>query len=155
MLFNWFLLLDLIPLADSQNVIDELDPNTIYIVGGIVDKNRHKGLCLEEAVKYQISHARLPIQEHIDMSTRKVLTINQGFDSQALILVVSILAEFVNSRDWKETFLKTIPSRKGVAALASPEILSETPSEIPSKEKESLKEETQPAQSWTSNCLLQ
>ncbi|KAJ3327621.1 tRNA (guanine(9)-N(1))-methyltransferase, partial [Kappamyces sp. JEL0680] len=62
--------------ADSENEIDTLDPSVVYIIGGIVDKNRHKGLCYQEALKYNTSHARLPIGKYIDMASRKVLTIN-------------------------------------------------------------------------------
>ncbi|KAJ3275349.1 tRNA methyltransferase 10 [Terramyces sp. JEL0728] len=93
--------------ADSPNVIADLDPNTIYIVGGIVDKNRHKGLCFQEAEKYKIGHGRLPIGEYIKLGTRKVLTINH---------VVAIMGEYVNHKDWKEAFLRILPARKGAAA---------------------------------------
>ncbi|KAJ3323147.1 tRNA methyltransferase 10 [Boothiomyces sp. JEL0866] len=93
--------------ADSPNVITDLDPKTIYVVGGIVDKNRHKGLCFQEAEKYKIGHARLPIGEFIKLGTRKVLTINH---------VVAILGEYVNQKNWKEAFLKVLPARKGAQA---------------------------------------
>ncbi|KAJ3260628.1 tRNA methyltransferase 10 [Boothiomyces macroporosus] len=92
--------------ADSPNVITELDPKVIYIVGGIVDKNRHKGLCFQEAEKCKISHGRLPIGEYIKLGTRKVLTINH----------VAIMGEYVNNKDWKEAFLKVLPARKGAQA---------------------------------------
>ncbi|KAL2914065.1 tRNA (guanine(9)-N(1))-methyltransferase [Polyrhizophydium stewartii] len=62
--------------ADSPNVITQLDPTKVYIVGGIVDRNRHKRLCLGEAEKHGVAHARLPIDSYVAMSARKVLTIN-------------------------------------------------------------------------------
>jgi tRNA (guanine9-N1)-methyltransferase len=35
--------------ADSHNIVEALDPAKAYIVGGIVDRNRHKGICYEKA----------------------------------------------------------------------------------------------------------
>lgn len=64
--------------SDSNNVLEELDQTKNYIIGGIVDKNRHKNLCIEKAKKLGIAHAQLPISKYIDMTSRKVLTINHG-----------------------------------------------------------------------------
>jgi tRNA (guanine9-N1)-methyltransferase len=64
--------------ADSPNTLEKLDTETIYIIGGIVDRNRYKGLCLEKAEKLGMSHAKLPIGDYIQLSSRKVLTINHG-----------------------------------------------------------------------------
>ncbi|KAI8891771.1 guanine-1-methyltransferase-domain-containing protein [Globomyces pollinis-pini] len=107
--------------ADSPNVIESLEKDTIYIVGGIVDKNRHKGLCYAEAQKHSVSHGRLPISEFIHLSSRKVLTINH---------VVAIMTNYVNNGDWKSSFLNVLPERKLASAKDIEPVQSSLPAEI-------------------------
>ena len=90
--------------SDSDNVIETLDENKIYVIGGLVDHNGHKGLCHELAVKNGISHGRLPIGEYMNMKTSKVLTIDHVFQ---------ILLEVAQGKTWKDAFLTIIPARKG------------------------------------------
>ncbi|KAG5518652.1 hypothetical protein PMAC_002621 [Pneumocystis sp. 'macacae'] len=89
--------------ADSENIINELDKNKIYIIGGIVDKNRYKNLCLNKAKSQNIWTARLPIENYIKMISRKVLTINQ---------VLEIMHQWIDIKDWEKAFLNVIPPRK-------------------------------------------
>lgn len=64
--------------ADSEEELETLSPEEIYIIGGIVDHNRHKMLCQNKAEKLGIRTARLPIGKYIEnLPTRKVLTVNQ------------------------------------------------------------------------------
>ncbi|CAH2001671.1 unnamed protein product [Acanthoscelides obtectus] len=63
--------------SESENVLDKLEEDKVYIIGGLVDHNAHKGICHEKAVKQGITHAQLPISEYFWMKDRKVLTINQ------------------------------------------------------------------------------
>ena len=47
--------------ADSPNVIEHLDDSKAYIIGGIVDRNRHINLTFKRAVEQGIQHGKLPI----------------------------------------------------------------------------------------------
>eukprot|EP00842_Homolaphlyctis_polyrhiza_P000842 jgi/Hompol1/1759/HPOL_000015-RA len=91
--------------ADSPNIIHTLDPAKVYIVGGIVDRNRHKGLCFEQAKTHGVDHGRLPIDGYIKMASRKVLTVNH-----------EILINYVNTSDWESAFLNVLPQRKGASS---------------------------------------
>lgn len=64
--------------SDSDNVLNELEPHTVYIIGGLVDHNHQKGLTLKRAQENGLRTARLPLGEHIEMKTRSVLTIVHG-----------------------------------------------------------------------------
>lgn len=59
--------------SESDNVLQDFDVKKIYVIGGLVDHNLHKGLCHKIAVEAGVSHARLPIDEFIHLKSRKVL----------------------------------------------------------------------------------
>jgi tRNA (guanine9-N1)-methyltransferase len=98
--------------ADTEETLTELKPYSTYIIGGIVDKNRHKGLCYKRAKEAGIRTAKLPIGEYIEMSHRAVLTTNQ---------VNEIMLRWLEYKHWGEAFMKAIPSRKGGKLKASTE----------------------------------
>ncbi|KIK67622.1 hypothetical protein GYMLUDRAFT_154603 [Collybiopsis luxurians FD-317 M1] len=90
--------------ADSEEEIEELRPDEIYIIGALVDHNRYKNLTLEKAKSQSIRHARLPIGKYVSsLPTRKVLTVNQVFE---------IMLKWVETRNWEEAFHCIIPKRK-------------------------------------------
>lgn len=89
--------------SDSEHTLDSLSPYTTYVIGGIVDKNRHKGLCHRRANELGIPTAKLPIGEYMQMQSRTVLTTNH---------VVEIMVNWLETGDWGEAFLKAIPKRK-------------------------------------------
>lgn len=64
--------------AESDNVLQTLDDDTCYVIGGLVDHNNHKGICHKQAEEAGIKTARLPLSEYISMKTRTVLTILHG-----------------------------------------------------------------------------
>lgn len=89
--------------ADSETVLEELDLNKIYVIGGLVDRNRWKGITLKKAEEQGIQTAKLPIGNFMKMSSSQVLTVNQ---------VVEILLKFLETRDWRTSFFAVIPQRK-------------------------------------------
>jgi len=67
-------------LCITDNSLGEtLDPSKIYVIGGLVDHNKLKGICHQIALDHGVNHARFPIDQHIKMKTRKVLTIDHVF----------------------------------------------------------------------------
>lgn len=66
--------------ADTDNTLEVLDPQKGYIIGGLVDRNRHKGVCALKAEKLEIQKAKLPVKENIKLSSSVVLTVNHVFE---------------------------------------------------------------------------
>jgi tRNA (guanine9-N1)-methyltransferase len=64
--------------ADCEETIQQLDPTKTYIIGGIVDRNRHKNITANKAKAQGIPCARLPIGEYLKLSSSQVLTCNHG-----------------------------------------------------------------------------
>ncbi|MCJ1398652.1 tRNA (guanine(9)-N(1))-methyltransferase [Xylographa trunciseda] len=90
--------------SDSPDTLTELKPYSTYIIGGIVDRNRHKGICYKRAMDREMKTARLPIGQYMDMASRFVLATNH---------VSEIMVKWLDLGDWGEAFLKVVPKRKG------------------------------------------
>jgi tRNA (guanine9-N1)-methyltransferase len=90
--------------SESDNVLTHLKPNSTYIIGGLVDKNRHKGICHKRAVARGIKTAKLPIKEYLEMRDRQVLVTNH---------VLEILLKWMEFGDWGKAFMEVMPKRKG------------------------------------------
>ena len=76
--------------ADAEEELTELDRSRAYIIGGIVDRNRHKGLCRSRAEAGGIRTARLPIRDYLRLQAAPVMTVNQ-------VNIHSFLSADVNS----------------------------------------------------------
>ena len=65
--------------AESPQLLTSLDASLTYVIGGLVDHNRLKGHCDEEARRMGVRTARLPITEcmEVDGGRRTVITVNQ------------------------------------------------------------------------------
>jgi len=89
--------------GDAEEDIEELDPNKIYIVGGLVDHNRMKKGTYNQAVEEGIEVKRLPISKYVKLGSSSILTVNHVFE---------ILVRKFNGESWKVAFENTIPKRK-------------------------------------------
>ncbi|CDR88982.1 related to TRM10-tRNA methyltransferase [Sporisorium scitamineum] len=130
--------------ADTDDTLTQLEPGKTYIIGGIVDKNRYKGLCRAKADRLGIRAAKLPLSQEMlqavernvrsqgesiqdesaadgdgekGFAGRKVLTVNQ---------VVEILTAWTETRDWVEALEKALPRRKLKQRGPTAKVASET-----------------------------
>ncbi|XP_065085450.1 tRNA methyltransferase 10 homolog A [Ochlerotatus camptorhynchus] len=108
--------------SESDNVLDTLEKDHVYVIGGLVDHNQYKGHCHGLASEMGIRHARLPLSEHIVIKTRTILTINQVFE---------ILMKIQLGEKWQETLMEVLPMRKG----AKPKELEKSSAQDDSTEK--------------------
>ncbi|KAL8831733.1 MAG: hypothetical protein Q9191_000704 [Dirinaria sp. TL-2023a] len=90
--------------SDSPNTLSSLSPYSTYIIGGLVDRNRHKGICYKKAMDRGIKTAKLPIGDYMQMTSRFVLSTNQ---------VNEIMLRWIECGKWGEAFMKVMPKRKG------------------------------------------
>jgi tRNA (guanine9-N1)-methyltransferase len=94
--------------SDSENTLDHLEDDTIYVIGGIVDRNRLKRAAINRAEQDGIATAKLPITDHLQLVTTTVLTCNHVFE---------ILLKYrQNGNDWKKAMLDVLPNRKQAQA---------------------------------------
>lgn len=110
--------------ADASDELEDLKEGETYIIGGICDHNRYKvrnslrllkhlfnryiytfqNLCQNKAKEGGIRSARLPIGRYLaEMTSRKVLTVNQVFE---------ILVHWTENRDWEAALYSVVPKRK-------------------------------------------
>lgn len=65
--------------ADAENEIDTYCPSDTYIIGGLVDRNRHNGITLRKAQKLGIRTGKLPLHKYCDLTGSIVLSVNHIF----------------------------------------------------------------------------
>lgn len=65
--------------ADAAEEIISLDASCYYIIGGLVDRNQHKKICLNRAEEHGIRTARLPLGDSLQLTGSKVRNTPQQF----------------------------------------------------------------------------
>jgi tRNA (guanine9-N1)-methyltransferase len=110
--------------AEADAVLDRPDPAKTYVIGGFVDRNRHKGLTRDKAARLGLATARLPIGADMPIvlgDASKVLTINHVFE-----LLVRVQA----SGDWADA-AACLPGRKQRAGeAAAPSAVAAAPAGV-------------------------
>ncbi|XP_043512897.1 tRNA methyltransferase 10 homolog A isoform X1 [Frieseomelitta varia] len=94
--------------SESENVITQLEHDYVYVIGGLVDHNSHKGLCHKLALQAGVRHGRLPLDKFLNMKARKVLTVDHVFE---------ILLRVSEGKTWQEVFLQVLPERKNAQLI--------------------------------------
>ena len=91
--------------SDSDNVLTTLENDKIYVIGGIVDRNRLKRAAIDRANALNVKTARLPIDAYLkEMPSTRVLTCNHVYDL--------LLKYREYGGDWKKSLMEVLPSRK-------------------------------------------
>ncbi|KAL6764345.1 hypothetical protein V8C86DRAFT_2474297 [Haematococcus lacustris] len=90
---------------------EPLNPQAVYVVGGIVDRTVRKGLTLEYAAAAGLTAVRLPVLEYAaelglgkGTTKRPVLNVND--------VVVALLEYHRTGGDWVAALDKALPARK-------------------------------------------
>ncbi|KAG8455055.1 hypothetical protein GDO86_001321 [Hymenochirus boettgeri] len=109
--------LDIFPLEqvvyltpDSNSALEDIDPQKVYVLGGLVDESIQKKLTYRKAKEHGLQTARLPIQEYMDKKVNsknfhsEILAINQVFD---------VLSTYYRTKSWPEALQTGVSSGKG------------------------------------------
>ncbi|KFQ34702.1 tRNA methyltransferase 10 B, partial [Mesitornis unicolor] len=109
--------LDLFPLdaivyltPDSENVLEDVDPSKVYVLGGLVDESVQKKLTLQRAQEQSLRTARLPIREYMVKTTN---TKNYHSETLAINQVFDVLSTYYETRSWPAALKVGVSSGKG------------------------------------------
>jgi tRNA (guanine9-N1)-methyltransferase len=91
--------------SDSETTLHVLENDKIYVIGGIVDRNRLKRIAIDRANTIGVKTAKLPIDEHLSqMPSTRVLTTNH---------VCELLLKYKEHNGcWKKALADVLPIRK-------------------------------------------
>ena len=92
---------------DSDNLLEDIEDNKIYVIGGLADDSVKKLSSLSFAKDQGLTTAKLPIDKYcsrIEGSFKQILTINQVFE---------ILLNKIQGFSWPQVFSQSLPSRIG------------------------------------------
>lgn len=95
---------DLIYLSpDAEEPLTHLEPNKMYVIGGIVDRNIKQSVTLNKANYFEIPCYRLPIREYFPSCQKTVINIDQ---------VVRALCIFNSTQNWETSITQSVPQRR-------------------------------------------
>ncbi|EIJ93038.1 uncharacterized protein NEPG_01994 [Nematocida parisii ERTm1] len=105
--------------ADASDELTEMEEDCVYVIGGLVDRNRHKGYT-EKLFNGKFKTAKLPIRQKLSSST--VLS---------TLHVFNILLSYSQCKDWECALKENLPIRKQSVDEVKPDLTlnSESPLE--------------------------
>ena len=80
---------------DAEEVVWELKAGVVYIVGGLVDRNRHKGVTASKAGKLGLAVARLPLEETFEGDAQGDIKQGVGMKRKARVLTTNKCVELL------------------------------------------------------------
>ncbi|XP_063770295.1 tRNA methyltransferase 10 homolog B [Pseudophryne corroboree] len=95
---------------DSDNVLEDIDPYKVYVLGGLVDESVQKKVTYHKAKENGLQTARLPIKEYMVKNINiknfhsEILAINQVFD---------VLCTYHGTHSWPEALKAGVSPGKG------------------------------------------
>ncbi|KAK4526642.1 hypothetical protein GAYE_SCF26G4558 [Galdieria yellowstonensis] len=92
--------------SDGSYTECDLDSNKLYVIGGLVDRNRLKGAAQQRATSLGVRCAKLPLENFFKLQ--------HGTSILSVLSVFQILLLKCNNYTWKEAFMKAVPERKGL-----------------------------------------
>jgi len=138
--------------SDAERVLERLDDAHIYVIGGMVDRNRLQGAALKRAESLGVATARLPLQEHLEaLPSTRVLTCNHVFE---------LLLEWRQQQgNWAAALEKVLPRRKGAKfkepqQAKQPSNKASNPKAKPPPKQESQSKEKQPSKQQSSAATI-
>eukprot|EP00033_Pygsuia_biforma_P003287 GCRY01003601.1.p1 GENE.GCRY01003601.1~~GCRY01003601.1.p1 ORF type:complete len:266 (+),score=35.09 GCRY01003601.1:74-871(+) len=88
---------------DAKEILNEVDDNAVYVVGGLCDYNRSQKTTLDYAEKHNFKTAALPTEKYLRRDAVRILTVNQA---------VMFLAYYFETENWDIAASKALPARK-------------------------------------------
>ncbi|KAK8794707.1 hypothetical protein WA158_001688 [Blastocystis sp. Blastoise] len=88
---------------DGTQILDTINTNKVYIIGGIVDRTVNKNLSCSRADSLHIPTFRLPINEYLPNCKKPVLNVNT---------MIELFIHMGMTHDWSQSFKVCIPKRK-------------------------------------------
>ena len=118
---------------DAEDVCGELEEDKVYVIGGIVDRDRLKGVSFKASQEKEIKAVRLPINEC------GLLEEGEKFPNKSLNVntMYNVLLGYSEHQNWKDALRPVLPTRRGFKTQGAKEGGDTTKEEETPKESES------------------
>ncbi|KAH0573229.1 tRNA (guanine9-N1)-methyltransferase [Spironucleus salmonicida] len=89
--------------GDAETEISSFDVSKIYIIGGLVDRNRHKNAALNRANELGIPSVKINLKQFAQLKSSQIIAVNHIFE---------MMTKLNENGDLKEAVLEVLPGRK-------------------------------------------